>query len=70
MATVPEKLKQVRKEAGVSANFMGERLGVNPQTYRRWESGETHIPYHEYCRVMAMFGYDVVEVKDFRENKL
>lgn len=70
MATAANKLRQVRTKERVSANYVAEKLSVHPQTYRRWEDGETQVPYDQYVRFMTMFGYDVVEVKDFRENKL
>lgn len=70
MATAAEKLKQVREEERLSSTYIAKKLGVHAQTYRRWENGETEVPYDQYVRIMTMFGYDVVEVKDFRENRI
>jgi transcriptional regulator with XRE-family HTH domain len=60
-------MRFVRKENGRSAEYVARQLGVHGQTYRRWESGESKVPYDEFCRMMALFGYDVLEVKNFRE---
>ncbi|WP_338156623.1 helix-turn-helix transcriptional regulator, partial [Saccharomonospora viridis] len=41
VATRRRRLAKRRKSQGFSQESLAERLGVDPKTIRRWESGET-----------------------------
>lgn len=44
--TTGEKIRERRKELGLSAYDIAKRLNIAPSTYYKWESGETDkIPY-------------------------
>lgn len=40
----PEQMTSCRYALGLGAKRMGNLLGVDERTIRRWESGERHIP--------------------------
>ena len=39
-----EQLKQARQELGLSVNAMAQRLGIDRNTYGKWERGEQRAP--------------------------
>lgn len=57
-----------RREKGYSRRKAAEKLGISYSSIGRWENGGSSVPYSEYCRIMALYDYDVVELKEFRES--
>ena len=39
-----EQLKQARHQLGLSVNAMAQRLGIDRNTYGKWERGEQRAP--------------------------
>ena len=39
-----EQLKQARQSLGLSVNAMAQRLGIDRNTYGKWERGEQRAP--------------------------
>ena len=39
-----EQIKQARQELGLSVNAMAQRLGIDRNTYGKWERGEQRAP--------------------------
>ena len=39
-----EQLKQARQQLGLSVNAMAQRLGIDRNTYGKWERGEQRAP--------------------------
>lgn len=40
--TLAEKLKSMRKQAGLSQEQLAEKLGVSRQAVTKWETGVSH----------------------------
>ena len=47
-----ERIAQVRKQAGLSQEQLGEKLGVSRQAVSKWESGQTN-PDISYITAMC-----------------
>lgn len=46
------KLQQLRKAAGYkSRNDFADVLGVNPRTYKTWETGERKMSFEQACLI-------------------
>lgn len=55
--TLGERIAQARKQAGLSQEQLGEKLGVSRQAISKWESGQTNpdIAYAaELCRLFGV----------------
>ena len=39
-----QQLKQARQQLGLSVNAMAQRLGIDRNTYGKWERGEQRAP--------------------------
>lgn len=42
METIGERIKRIRKEAGLSMATFGKRIGVNSSSVAKWETGENN----------------------------
>ena len=40
----PAEIKQARQSLGLSVNAMAQRLGIDRNTYGKWERGEQRAP--------------------------
>ena len=40
----PIEIKQARQQLGLSVNAMAQRLGIDRNTYGKWERGEQRAP--------------------------
>lgn len=40
----PAEIKQARQSLGLSVNTMAQRLGIDRNTYGKWERGEQRAP--------------------------
>lgn len=52
---MPEKIRGIRKKAGLLQREMAEKIGVDLRTYCRWELGEILIPEPEYRLLVTLF---------------
>ena len=60
----PSEIKTARASFGLSQAAFADIIGVNPRTIRRWESGETVIPWRSeliFFIISDMDGADRVE---------
>ena len=39
-----DQIKQARQQLGLSVNAMAQRLGIDRNTYGKWERGEQRAP--------------------------
>ncbi len=44
-------MRDLRKRAGITSAEMALRLGMNPRSYRRYESGERSIPIGRLAQI-------------------
>lgn len=57
------KLMQLRKAAGYrSRDAFADFLGVNPRTYKTWESGERNMSFAQACMVADALGCSLDEL--------
>ena len=55
--TLGERIAQARKQAGLSQEQLGEKLGVSRQAISKWESGQTNpdvVYVAELCRLFGV----------------
>ena len=55
--TLGERITQARKQAGLSQEQLGEKLGVSRQAISKWESGQTNpdvVYVAELCRLFGV----------------
>jgi transcriptional regulator with XRE-family HTH domain len=50
------RLRQLRKDAGLTAREMAERLGEKENTYTRWERGEVEPGLGQALRICFVLG--------------
>lgn len=50
------RLRELREAAGLTQPQAGRGAGVHPQTYMRWERGETEPSFSELCALASLFG--------------
>jgi DNA-binding transcriptional regulator YiaG len=54
----PSEIKAARTSFGLSQSAFADLIGVNPRTIRRWESGETVIPWRSELIVFIISNMD------------
>jgi len=54
----PSEIKTARASFGLSQAAFADIIGVNPRTIRRWESGETVIPWRSELIVFIISDMD------------
>lgn len=54
-------LKTLRKQVGLSAESLAEKLGVTKETVFRWESGHKRPAHEHLFKLEAILGPEVVE---------
>jgi len=54
MATIAERIKQLRLEANLYQEELGETIGVQKNTVYRWENGDS-LPNEQNCMLLANF---------------
>lgn len=56
-----EKIKQMRKRLGISAQILAERIGVSKATLYRYESGDIEkIPMHVLEKIAAVLDCNIL----------
>ncbi|MCL2031284.1 MAG: helix-turn-helix domain-containing protein [Oscillospiraceae bacterium] len=53
---IAKRLKQLRGEAGLSQQSLGDKLGVSQQTVAGWEAGRTAPNRRYVARLVEIFG--------------
>ena len=71
---LPENLKRIRKENGLSQEQFAEKLGVSRQAVSKWESGQSYPEMDKVLSICKMFNYNIDEllnenIKEVAENK-
>lgn len=51
-----EKIKELRKEMGLSQEKVAQELSMYVTTYRRYESGERELPMEVAVRIADYYG--------------
>ncbi|MGO5022574.1 helix-turn-helix domain-containing protein [Lawsonibacter sp. LCP25S3_G6] len=54
--TLGERIAQARKQAGLSQEQLGEKLGVSRQAISKWESGQTNPDVAYVAELCRLFG--------------
>ncbi len=62
---IGEKIKNLRKERGLSQNALADRLGVTFQAVSKWETGATMPDLTLIPAIAAFFGVSTDEMFDF-----
>lgn len=57
-----KKIKAFRKEAGLTQQELGEKIGVSYQTICMWERGITHPRYGKLVELCKLFGCTIGEL--------
>ena len=55
MSKFPERLKELKKDSGLSDFKLSQLLGVSPMTICRWENGINDIKSNELIKVAEFF---------------
>ena len=55
MSKFAQRLKELKKEFGISNVKLGKAVGVGSATVCRWENGKTDIRSHELVKVAKFF---------------
>lgn len=71
MSWLPQMLKEIREEAGLSSSRASIGSGIHYQTLRGWETGAASPRVEALERLLKFYGYEVdilkVESRDDRE---
>lgn len=57
----PAELKEARRKLGLSTNKLGEAMGVDARTIRRWEAGDRSIPGPVQVAVAYMLKFGLLK---------
>ncbi len=69
-----DNLTAYRKQAGLSQEQLGERVGVSRQTVSKWEAGQSYPDFHRLVLLSDYFGLTLdelvkdVDVQEVREK--
>ena len=55
MSKFPERLRELKKEFGLSNMRLGKAIGVGDATICRWENGKADIKSNELVKVAKFF---------------
>lgn len=63
METLPQRLQELRKAAGLSQEDLAARLGLSRQAVGKWETGVFHRDKETDCAIHAcsFLSYDIVK---------
>lgn len=51
-----QKIKELRKEKGLSQKEVAEKLGTVQRQYIRYENGERELPLHHFIALAKFYG--------------
>ena len=63
--TLAEKLKSIRKQAGMSQEQLAERLGVSRQAVTKWETDAGIPDVENVMALSALFTYVYLQDRNF-----
>lgn len=64
------KLKELRKERGLSQQALAKKLGVHYRTLQNWENGESQIKTEKAQQLANYFGVSVAYLLGFSDEKI
>lgn len=63
-----QELRRARKVLGLTSEALGERVGVRPDTVRKWESGRYSIPHGVRDDLARVAGDRSAEIQDLIDS--
>lgn len=67
MASLPERLKELRETCGLTQTRVAELLGVGLWVYHRWESGHAMPHYDTVVKLADVLGVSLDELARHKE---
>lgn len=69
MATIEEKIKNMRELKNLTQEYMAEKLGITQAGYSKIESGATKISYNKIVDISNILGVQTEELLAFDSQK-
>jgi y4mF family transcriptional regulator len=65
---IAEQIKSLRKKAGMTQHELASRAGVGLRFVRELEQGKPTVRIDKVNQVLALFGYHLEAIKDYRSD--
>ena len=64
---IGSKIKEARKECGMSQSQLAKQMGVTPQMVSKWETGKSIPKYETISKLAECFHTDVAHIIGFHD---
>lgn len=64
---IGSKIKEARKECGMSQSQLAKQMGVTPQMVSKWETGKSIPKYETISKLAECFHTDVAHIIGFND---
>lgn len=62
------RLKELRKEKGLTQQGLADEIGITKRTYQRWENGESQIKPDKAQQLADFFGVSIAHLLGYEDN--